>query len=84
MIVPLHIPKTPGSTFQFILETSFGLPACPTNYTKKKNSQEEDFTLKEIFPKFCAQTGFSPDGMAPSYQDDTRELKQRHRRLPLL
>ena len=28
MIVFLHIPKTAGSTFQFILENTFGLSAC--------------------------------------------------------
>ena len=35
MIVFLHIPKTAGSTFQFILENSFGCKACHTNHAKK-------------------------------------------------
>jgi len=35
MIVFLHIPKTAGSTFQFILENTFGVSACHTNHTKQ-------------------------------------------------
>ena len=31
MIVFLHIPKTAGSTFQIILENTFGVSACHTN-----------------------------------------------------
>jgi len=36
MIVFLHVPKTAGSTFQFILENSLGIHACHTNHTKKR------------------------------------------------
>src|ERR1022692_77695 len=43
MIVFLHIPKTAGSTFQFILENSFGISACHTNHTKKERFTRSDF-----------------------------------------
>jgi hypothetical protein len=51
MIIFLHIPKTGGSTFQFILENSFGISACHTNHTKRKNFNQADFDFaKKVFP----------------------------------
>jgi hypothetical protein len=51
MIVFLHIPKTAGSTFQFILENSFGICACHTNHTKQKVFTQSAFNLaQKIFP----------------------------------
>ena len=51
MIVFLHIPKTAGSTFQFILENSFGICAGHTNHTKQKIFTQSDFNLaQKIFP----------------------------------
>jgi hypothetical protein len=51
MMIFLHIPKTAGSTFQFILENSFGVAACHTNHTKKTvfTQQDLDFARK-MFP----------------------------------
>jgi len=52
MIVFLHVPKTAGSTFQFILENTFGIRACHTNHNKQKRMTQDDlnFALK-IFPR---------------------------------
>jgi len=51
MIVFLHLPKTAGSTFQFILENSFGISACHTNHTKQKNFDQRDFRFAQrVFP----------------------------------
>lgn len=51
MIVFLHVPKTAGSTFQFILENTFGTRACHTNHTKQPlfNQEDLDFAIS-IFP----------------------------------
>lgn len=51
MIVFLHIHKTAGSTFQFILENTFGISACHTNHTKRPVFQQEDFEFaRKFFP----------------------------------
>src|ERR1700690_2847226 len=51
MIVFLHIPKTAGSTFQFILENSFGVFACHTNHNKKPIFDQDDFDFaRKMFP----------------------------------
>jgi len=51
MIVFLHIPKTAGSTFQFILENTFGVFACHTDHTKKPLFGQRDFDFaRKIFP----------------------------------
>jgi hypothetical protein len=34
MIVFVHIPKTGGSTLQFIIEKNLGIAACNTNHFK--------------------------------------------------
>lgn len=54
MIVFLHIPKTAGSTFQFILENSFGISACHTNHTKKERFTRSDFDLAREISHDCA------------------------------
>ncbi len=47
----LHIPKTAGSTFQFILENSFGIAACHTNHTKRPVFTQSDLDFaRKIFP----------------------------------
>lgn len=58
MIVFLHIHKTAGSTFQFILENTFGISACHTNHTKKKRFTQADlaFALK-FFPRLRSIAG---------------------------
>jgi hypothetical protein len=51
MIVFLHIHKTAGSTFQFILENSFGISACHTNHAKKQVFGQDDFDFaRKMFP----------------------------------
>ena len=58
MIVFLHIPKTAGSTFQFILENTFGLSACHTNHTKKPIFRQEDFVFaQKFFPRMKSLAG---------------------------
>jgi Sulfotransferase family len=58
MIVFLHIPKTAGSTFQFILENTFGLSACATNHTKKPIFRQDDFVFANFFfPKMKSLAG---------------------------
>lgn len=58
MIVFLHIPKTGGSSFNFILENSFGLRACHTNHTKKKVFDQGDLTLAmKLFPGLRSISG---------------------------
>lgn len=51
MIVFCHISKTAGSSFQFILENSFGIFACHTNHTKKPVFGQDDFDFaRKMFP----------------------------------
>jgi hypothetical protein len=52
MIVFLHIPKTAGSTFQFILENTFGISACHSNHAKKPVFRQDDFEFAQIFFPF--------------------------------
>lgn len=58
MIVFLHIHKTGGSTFQFILENSLGVFACHTNHTKKPVFDQSDFHFaRKIFPGLRSVAG---------------------------
>lgn len=58
MIVFLHIPKTAGSTFQFILENTFGISACHTNHTKKGVFTQADFDfVRRVFPRLRSIAG---------------------------
>jgi sulfotransferase famil protein len=60
MIVFLHIPKTAGTSFQFILENNFSLSYCHTNhasfhnhasYSKRKPFDQVDFDFaRKMFP----------------------------------
>ena len=51
MIIFLHIPKTSGSTFNFVLENSLGIRACHTNHTKKKVFDQDDLNFaRKVFP----------------------------------
>ncbi len=58
MMIFLHIPKTAGSTFQFILENSLGIAACHTNHTKTPvfTQQDLDFARK-LFPGLRSLAG---------------------------
>ncbi len=51
MFVFLHVPKTAGSTFQFILENSFSPAACRTNHAKKELFDASDLAFaRKVFP----------------------------------
>lgn len=51
MIVFLHIPKTAGSTLNFVLDNSFGIFGCHTNHTKKKVFDQTDLNIaRKLFP----------------------------------
>jgi hypothetical protein len=47
MIIFLHIPKTAGSSFQFILENSFGISHCHTNHAHAHDHQSH--SLRKLF-----------------------------------
>jgi len=54
----LHIPKTAGSTFQFILENTFGLRACHTGHTKQRVFGPADLAFaKKMFPGLRSLAG---------------------------
>lgn len=51
MIVFLHIPKTAGSSFHFVLENNLGVSFCHTGHTQTRVFNQEDLTFaKRIFP----------------------------------
>lgn len=58
MLVFLHIHKTAGSTFQFILENSFGVNACHSNHSKKKVFAQDDLAFaRKFFPRMKSLAG---------------------------
>lgn len=58
MIIFLHIPKTAGSTFKFILENNFGVSHCHTNHTKKSVFGKTDLDFaKKVFPRLRSIAG---------------------------
>jgi hypothetical protein len=58
MIVFLHIPKTAGTSFHFILENNFGLSYCHTNHTKKHQFTVADANFaRKVFPRLRAVAG---------------------------
>ena len=58
MLLFLHIPKTAGSTFQFILENTFGVNACHSNHSKKKIFTRDDLTFaRKLFPNMKSLAG---------------------------
>jgi hypothetical protein len=51
MIVFLHIPKTAGSSFHFVLENNLGVSFCHTGHTQTRVFNNQDLTFaKKIFP----------------------------------
>jgi len=51
MIVFLHIPKTAGSTFQFILNNNLGISHCHTNHSHKEIFTQADLRFaRMVFP----------------------------------
>jgi hypothetical protein len=58
MMVFLHIPKTAGSSFNFVLENSFGIRACHTNHTKKRIFDQRDLAMtRRLFPGLRSISG---------------------------
>ena len=49
MIVCLHIPKTGGTSFNFILENNFGFRNCHTNQTNRSTFTQADFDFARRF-----------------------------------
>jgi hypothetical protein len=51
MIVFLHIPKTAGTTFQFILENSLGVTHCHIGHLGKQDLDQRDIAFtRKLFP----------------------------------
>jgi hypothetical protein len=51
MIVFLHVPKTAGSTFQFVLENSLGIYHCHTFHNRKPFFDQGDYAFaRKVFP----------------------------------
>jgi len=47
----LHVPKTGGTSFRFVLENSFGVSHCHTNHTRKPVFRQQDLNFaSRIFP----------------------------------
>lgn len=58
MLFFLHIPKTAGTTFQYILENSLGMAHCHLGHMGKHvvDQRDIDFTRK-MFPWLCSLAG---------------------------
>jgi hypothetical protein len=51
VIVFLHIPKTGGTTFRFILENSLGIFNCHAHQTRRDTFSQADFNfVRKLFP----------------------------------
>ena len=58
MIIFLHIPKTGGTSFRFILENTFGLSNCHTNQTKQRVFGQADLDFaRKVFPNLRSIAG---------------------------
>lgn len=58
MIVFLHIPKTGGTSFRFVLENNFGLRHCHTTHAHDNAYTEADFNFaKKVFPHLDSLAG---------------------------
>jgi Sulfotransferase family len=80
MMIFLHIPKTGGTTFQFILENSFGIYHCHLGHLGKKINDQRDMEfVRRIFPWMRSIAGESlvaPMGLSlpnPFYTTFVRE-----------
>jgi hypothetical protein len=58
MFIFLHIPKTGGTSFRFVLENSFGLRHCHTNHTKAEVFTAADLAFaRRVFPGLQSLAG---------------------------
>ena len=58
MFIFLHIPKTGGTSFRFVLENSFGICHCHTNHTKTSVFTEADLAFAErVFLRLESMAG---------------------------
>jgi hypothetical protein len=58
MLIFVHIEKTAGTTFTYILRASHGYHHCDTYITKKSLFREEDYQLaKKVFPGVNSMAG---------------------------
>ncbi len=71
MIIFLHIPKTAGSSFQFILENNFAFSSCHTNHTKGNVFTQADLDFaRKVFPALRSIAGHNlSDPLALSLPD---------------
>jgi hypothetical protein len=60
MIIFLHIPKTAGTTFEFVLANSFGIRHCHLGYTGRDVIRQRDIDFaKRIFPGLRSVSGIN-------------------------
>ncbi len=58
MFIFLHIPKTGGSTFNFVIGNNFGITACPTNHAKKDIFAQSDLDFaRKAYPRMQCING---------------------------
>ena len=58
MFIFLHIPKTGGTSFRFVLENSFGVHHCHTNHTRRAVFSQADLDFaRKIFPGLQSLAG---------------------------
>jgi hypothetical protein len=58
MIVFLHVPKTAGTSFRFILENHFGIHHCHTTHTRKDVFEQRDLDFaRKFFPGLRSLAG---------------------------
>jgi hypothetical protein len=58
MIVCLHIPKTGGTSFNFILENNFGIRNCHTNQNDRSTFTQADFDFaRKCYPTLRSIVG---------------------------
>lgn len=71
MIVFLHIPKTGGTTFRFILENSLGVFNCHSHQTRKETFSQADFNFaRKVFPILKSIAGHNlVDPLSLSFPD---------------
>jgi hypothetical protein len=58
MIIFVHVPKTGGSTFQVILENTFGASHCNAFHNRRKVFTKEDLAFaRKVYPRLRSVSG---------------------------